>query len=48
VLLLAVMVLAGWVLDDRLLKGAPHGHVAVKANTAVGFVLAALGTASVT
>src|ERR1019366_3042594 len=42
VLLLAALVLAGWVLDNPLLKGAWPGQVAMKANTAVGLALAAI------
>jgi PAS domain S-box-containing protein len=42
VLLLAVVVLAGWALDNPLLTGALPGQVAMKANTAVGFGLTAL------
>ena len=36
VLLLAVLVLAGWLLDKPLLKGSLPSQVAMKANTAVG------------
>lgn len=42
VLLLAVMVLADWALDNPLLKLAPPGQVTMKPNAAVGFALAAL------
>jgi PAS domain S-box-containing protein len=42
VLLLAVLVLAGWALDNQLLKGSLPSQVAMKANTAVAFALAAL------
>ena len=42
VLLLAVLVLAGWLLDKPLLKSVLPDQVSIKANTAIGFALAAL------
>jgi uncharacterized membrane protein len=42
VLLIAVLVLAGWLLDKPLLKSVLPGQVAIKVNTAIGFALAAL------
>jgi PAS domain S-box-containing protein len=42
VLLIAVLVLAGWLLDKPLLKSVLPDQVSTKANTAIGFALAAL------
>jgi PAS domain S-box-containing protein len=42
-IVLALMVLAGWALDDDHLVSIVPGHVSMKVNTALGFLVAGLG-----
>ncbi|MDB6175288.1 MAG: rpfC [Chthoniobacteraceae bacterium] len=47
VVVLGLSVLLGWLLDNRMLMSIVSGSVAMKANTAIGFVLAGLALLAV-